>query len=185
MQRKEPIILSSILITEAQMIGASTIQAIVATSSQKMTVLSNLEGVDLPEGTKIICQVYVKYKRICGECKRIVIEGVGHNIEATLNNKDGSSCAIGNLSDGKEKYLTGIMLAEGAQAALSLSQTSIPTIGGNLLENTLKNKIGQVGINTGSAAADLMRQEYKTTEPIVTLQANSRVIIQFRKGFSL
>jgi hypothetical protein len=185
MQLKTPLILSENIISEATMIGAVTTQAIMASNTPKTTILSNIQGVDLPLDTKILCLVHAKYKRICGTCNRIIISGIGYDINAELQNKDGSSCVIGKLSDDKEKYLTGILISEMAQGALALSQSSIPTISGNLIESTAKNKIAAGLINTGSEATDLLKEEYQTSEPIVTLAPNTQVIVQFIKGFSL
>jgi hypothetical protein len=185
LQQNNPIILTKNIINEADFIGARTTQAILATNTKGMTVLSHLEGADLPEGTKILCDVYTKYKRICGDCTRIIINGKGHDIQASLHNKDGSNCVIGQVSDDKEKYLTGIFLSEMAKGAIALSRSSIPTIGGNLIRNNARNKIGQGLINTAGEVTELMKEEYQTSEPIVTYPANSKVIVQFRKGFSL
>jgi len=184
-RRKRPIMMKASLIAEADYIGAETTLAIMATSTIKTTVLSNLKGVDLPDDAKIICKVYAKYKRICGECTRIIINGVGHDIEAELNNKDGSSCVIGEISDDKEKYMTGILISEMAQGALAISQSSTPTIIGNIVQNTARNKINQGLQNTGRVATDLMKDEFKTSEAIITLAPNSPVVLLFKKGFEL
>jgi hypothetical protein len=185
LQVHRPLILSEQLIPEAGLIGATTTQAIMASNTPSSIVLSNLKGVGLPQDSKILCQVFAKYKRICGKCQRIIINNIGYDIEADLQNKDGSHCVIGELSDDKEKYLTGIGISEMAQGALALSQSSIPTVGGNLLQNTPRNKIAQGLTNTGSAASELLKEEYQTSEPIVTLPPNINVVLQFKQGFSL
>lgn len=185
MQLRSPIVMSSLLINEADQLGATTIQKIMATNSPSQVILSKLIGVSLPKNSKVVCQVIAKFKRICGECTRIIVDGKGHDIMATLYNKDGSQCVIGKVSDDKEKYLSGILISEMAQGALALSQSSIPTVGGNLISNTGSNKVSQGLINTGGELTSIMKEEYKTTEPIVTLDKGSRVIVQFKKEFSL
>lgn len=185
MQLKRPLILKETLIKEAQMIGAKTLQAIMASNTKSSVILSNLKGIDIPNDSKLVCDVYAKYKRICGSCNRIIINGEGHNIEATLNNRDGSNCVIGKLSDDREKYLTGVAFSQMAQGALAISQSSIPSIGGSIIENTARNKISQGIINTADEATELMKEEYQTSESIVTLPPNSEVIVLFKKGFSL
>ena len=182
---KRPLIMSSTMINEADYIGATSLLAIMATNTPTRTSFTNLMGVDLPKDSKILCDVFTKYKRICGDCTRIIIHGKGHTIKAKLHNKDGSICTTGKVSDDKEKYLTGILLTEMAKGALAVSQSSIPTISGSIIKNTAKNKIAQGLINTGDEATDLMRKEYETTESIVTLDKGQQVVIQFIEEFKL
>lgn len=182
---KKPVILSSIVIGEGEHLKATASLGAMATNSQSNLILSNIEGIDLPKGSKISCQIVAKYKRVCGVCDRLIIEGEGHDIKADLLNRDGTQCAIGNIADDKELFLTGIAISELAQGALAISQTSIPTIGGNLVQDTARNKITQGLINTGSEATELMKDEFRTREPIVILPQNSTVLVQFKRRVEL
>ena len=184
-QHSRPQFGENVIIEETQSIGATIPKATRATSTVSKIVLTDLKGVELPEGSKISCNVISKYKRVCGVCDRIIVEGKGYDIKATLNNRDGSNCVIGKLSDGKEKYLTGIFVSEMAQGALSISQSSRATIAGNIIENTASNKIREGLINSGDEVTDLMKEQFKTEEAIVSLPPFTDVVVQFDKGFSL
>lgn len=185
MQLRDPIVMNEVLVEEASLVAGKTTQAIYATNTQSRVIISNIKGSMIPANSKIICEVYAKYKRICGSCNRAIINGTGYDIDATLNNKDGSNCAVGEISDDKEKYMTGIFLSEMAQGALAISQSSLPTITGNAIENSARNKISQGLINTGNEATDILKEEYKTAEPIVSLPQFSNVIIQFNSELKI
>lgn len=182
---KQPLILSSIIIGEGEFLKATASLGAMATNTQSNLILTDIVGTDLPKGSKISCQIIAKYKRVCGTCDRLIIDGEGFDIQADLLNRDGTQCAIGKIADDKELFLTGIAISEIAQGALAVSQSSIPTVGGNIVEASAKNKIAQGLINTGSAASDLMREEFTTREPIVILPQNSSVLIQFKRRVEL
>ena len=182
---KKPIILSSVIIGEGEYLKATASLGAMATNSQSNLILSDIVGADLPEGSKISCQIVAKYKRVCGVCDRLIIDGQGHDIKADLLNRDGTQCAIGNIADDKELSLTGIAVSELAQGALAISQSSIPTVGGNLIQNTARNKITQGLINTGNEATELMKDEFRTREPIVILPQSSTVLVQFKRRVEL
>lgn len=182
---KKPVILSSVVIGEGEYLKATASLGAMATNSQSNLILNNIVGADLPKGSKISCQIVAKYKRVCGVCDRLIIDGQGHDIKADLLNRDGTQCAIGNIADDKELFLTGIAVSELAQGALAISQTSIPTVGGNLIQNTARNKITQGLINTGNEATELMKDEFRTREPIVILPQNSTVLVQFKRRVEL
>ena len=180
-----PLIIDSNLIEEASYIGASTSLRILSTSERRAVVLSKLVGSSLPKDSKIVCEVFTKFRRICGECRRVIINGQGYDIDASLYNKDGSSCVIGKISDEKEKYLVGMTISEMASGALTLSQSTLPTPSGNIIQNTAGNQIKQGLINVGGEATEMFKEEYRTSEPIVTLPKDSRVLIYFKKEFKL
>lgn len=185
MQLKKPFIMSEVFIGEGEYLGAKTSLTIMATNTASVITLDSIVGVDLPEGVKVLCQVIAKYKRVCGVCTRLIIDGRGIDILADLKNKDGSNCALGDMTDGKEKYLTGIMATELAQGALAISQSSIPTSQGNIIRNSADNKIKQGLINTAQTTVDLLKEEYKTHEPIVMIKRGEKVVLQFRKAVRL
>lgn len=184
-QIKEPIIYSEQTVNEADIIGGENLLTIRATNYPTKTVISNLKGTNLPSDSKIVCDVYSKYKRACGHCSRLIVDGVGYDIDASLNNRDGSSCVIGELSDDGETYLAGVFISEMAKGAAAISQSSIPTIGGNVIEASAKNKILQGLINTSDESTDYLREQLKTKEPIVLVKQRTNITIYFNKGVSL
>jgi len=184
-QLRDPIIMMENVVEEADIIGGSNSLTIRATSVPTPTVVTNLKGTDLPSDAKIVCNIYTKYKRVCGRCNRLIINGEGHDIDASLYNRDGSNCAIGELSDDGESYLVGIGITEMVKGAAALSQSSIPTVGGNIIEASAKNKILQGLINTSDEATDLMKDQFETKEPIVLIKRNSNLAIYFNKGVKL
>jgi len=75
-----PIIDDEIFIGEGQLIGAKVEIGVLATNVAKMINIVSFKGVDLPPGSKIRCSVYAKYKRVCGKCNRLVINGIGRTL---------------------------------------------------------------------------------------------------------
>lgn len=182
---KTPLILEEFAIGEGDYVGAISDKAIFATSIPSTVTFSNIQGANLPKSAKVMCEVYTKFKRICGNCTRLIINGKGQDIKAELNNRDGSSCIIGKVIDAEEKYMTGILISEMAKGALAVSQTSLPTLGGNVVENTTRNKLAQGLLNTADKATDIMSEKFKTQEPLVTFPRGQNVIIQFKEGVNL
>lgn len=185
LQLNGPYIMKDSVVREADLIGAVNEFAIYATTTPKRVVLTNLKGSDIPSDAKIVCQVFTKYKRICGLCNRLIINGKGQDIDAELYNRDGSPCAIGKISDDGEDYLIGVGISALAQGALSVAQGSTPTAYGNVIQNTAKNQLSKGMQNVGSEATELFKEEYKTREPIVTLKRNSPVAVLFNKEVTL
>lgn len=185
MRVKTPLILSEIVIGEGESVGAKTVLGIMATNASTTITLNEIRGVDLPRDAKIRCQVISKYRRICGTCNRLIINGVGKDIKAELKNRDGTNCVIGSVSEDEEKYLTGMAVTELAKGALAISQSSIPTVGGNLIKSSAKTKLAQGGINLADTATDIFKEKYQTKEPIVTAPKGTEVIVQFNERVEL
>lgn len=185
MQGRDPIILEDPVVAEGDFIGGQTMLTIRATNQTSVALISNFQGSSLPKGSKIECEVFAKYKRACGFCSKLIVNGVGQDIEADLMNRDGSSCVIGKLSNHKEQYLTGIFAAEMAKGAIALSQTTAQIPGGEILQRSARNKLLEGLGNSSSAASDLMKEEYQTKEPIVTVERGTGVVLYFRKGVVL
>ena len=181
LQLSGPFIMKDSLINEADIIGARNELAIYATTTPRRVILTELMGSDIPKDAKIVCQVYTKYKRICGKCERLIINGKGHPIKAELYNRDGSACAIGEVSDDGEDYLIGVGISELAQGALSVAQSSTPTAYGNGIQNNTKNQLSEGLQNIGSEASDLFKEGYKSREPVVTLKKGSQVAVLFNE----
>lgn len=185
LQIRKPIVLGAPMIGEGDLVGAKTAAGVMATNTPTKIYLSNIVGVDLPTGSKISCTIIAKYKRVCGSCDRLIIDGRGIDISADLLNRDGSSCVIGELSSDGELYMTSIAISELAQGALAVSQSSIPTIGGNIIQNSAANKINQGLINVGGEATEMFKEKYKTEEPIVLVKRKTDVIVQFNERVEL
>ena len=119
------------------------------------------------------------------ECDRLIIDGVGRDIKASLKHIDGSDCLLGELIDDKEKYIAGVAIYEMAKTALSLGQSSTVINGINVAENSVRNHVLKGVVNTGNEASEMMKEEFNTKEPIVMVSKGTKVIIQFNQGISL
>ena len=185
LQMSKPFIMKEEIVGPAEIIGATTQLSIRATPQPSTVLLTDLKGSDLPADAKIECEVVGKYKRICGQCSRLILDGKSHQIRAELRNRDGSNCAIGELSDDGETYMVGVAFSELAQGALAISQTSIPTVGGNLIENSASNKLRQGAINLAGEGTEIFKERMRTQEPIVFLERGSQVAVYFIEGVNL
>ena len=185
LRSNKPFIMKELIVGDGDIIGGQTLLATRATATTSQLVVSNLVGTNLPKDAKIECTVITKYKRVCGPCTRLIIDGKATEIQAVLRNKDGSECAIGEISDDGQLYAAGTLLAEFSRGVLAVSQTALPTLGGNLVEASTKNKIKQGLINVGGEVSDQLSENLKTQEPVVFINKNERVTVYFVKGVEL
>lgn len=182
MQLKNPIFLNYLEINEGEFVRASSLFSIFATKTPSKATFNNIEGANLPSNSKIICTVATKYKRICGKCNRLIIDGQGYDIDADIRNPH---CITGELISKKDEHLKGMLISELSKGALAISQDSRPTLSGNVLKSNPKNMLTQGLINTANEATSLLKDEYQNAETIVKLKRKSKVIIHFNKRVSI
>lgn len=103
-------------------------------------------------------------------------------IVAQVLNLDGTSGLLGEYDDGKEELIMGAVASDFAQGMLSAAQTKLASPFGAIREDSLKNQLMQGGIQSGRTASDILLEEAKATEPIVTVNAGEEVLVYFMEA---
>jgi len=95
---------------------------------------------------------------------------------------DGSAGLEGEYDDAKESLIAGAVLSDFSQGMLSAAQTRIAGPLGSLNDASVQNQLLQGAINSGRTTSDLLLEEMKTQEPVVTVEAGSEVLIYFMEA---
>jgi hypothetical protein len=138
----------------------------------------------LPSGSKFTCFGTTAHKRVQVICNKLVTHNKEVLINAQVLNMDGSSGLLGEYDDGKEDLIAGAVISDFAAGVLSASKSRIVTDIGEVEDASMKNKIYQGLINSGQRTSDILLDEMKNKEPIVTVQAGTQVLVYFQEAIS-
>lgn len=136
----------------------------------------------LPYKTKFSCQGTTANKRVLTICNKMVTTDKEIPIVAQLLNTDGSSGLEGVYDDAKDKLIAGAVISDFAQGMLSGAQSRIGTAFGAVRDDSVKNQVLQGLIESGRTTSDILVDEMKTAEPIVSVEAGEEVLIYFMEA---
>lgn len=159
-----------------------TLNAINSTNLGSPILVQAYPGQGLPHPTRFSCQGVTQHKRVLTLCNLMVTDEKETPVSAQILNTDGSSGLVGIYEDGKESLIAGAVISDFAQGMLSAAQTRISGPLGSLNDGSVKNQILQGGINSGRTTSDILLEEMKTQEPIVTIEAGEEVLIYFMEA---
>ncbi|MFA5582621.1 MAG: TrbI/VirB10 family protein [Bacteriovoracaceae bacterium] len=158
------------------------LNSIVSTNLSSPVIVMAHPNQGLPLKTKFSCQGTTQNKRVLTICNKMVTTEKEIPIQAQLLNMDGSSGLEGIYDDAKEQLITGSVLSSFAQGMLSGAQSRVGTTFGAVRDDSVKNQILQGFIESGRTTSDLLLDEMKSTEPIVTVEAGEEVLIYFMEA---
>jgi hypothetical protein len=138
------------------------------------------QGLDV--GSKFACFGTTAHKRVQVICNKLVSNSGERRINALVLNMDGSSGLVGKYDDGKEDLITGAIISDFTQGVLSASKSRFVTSIGELEDASVKNKVFQGLINSGQTTSDILLEDMKNKEPVVTVEAGTQVLIYFQEG---
>ena len=172
------------IIPTGTVIKSRLLNSIVSTNLESPVLIEVIEDNDYIEiGSRFSCAGSTKHKRVQTVCSKL-IEG---NFEADVNvvalNLDGSAGLKGEYYEGKEAYVAGMLVANLATGILGASQDSITTSLGQITANSTKNKMLEGLMQTAQTGNELLKDELKTTEPVVVVEAGKEVILYFQSRF--
>lgn len=159
-----------------------TLNAINSTNLASPIVVQAIPGQGLPTPTKFICQGTTAHKRVLSQCSLMISNEREIAINAQLLNFDGSAGLEGEYDSGNESLIAGAVLSDFSQGMLSAAQTRIAGPLGNLNDASVKNQLLQGGINSGRTTSEILLEEMKTQEPIVTVEAGIEVLVYFMEA---
>lgn len=158
------------------------LNSIVSTNLSSPVVVLAHPNQGLPYKTKFSCQGTTQNKRVLTICNKMITTDKEIPIQAQLLNKDGSSGLEGVYDDSKDQLIAGAVISDFAQGMLSGAQSRIGTAFGAVRDDSVKNQILQGFIESGRATSDILLDEMKSAEPIVTIEAGEEVLIYFMEA---
>jgi hypothetical protein len=155
------------------------LNSIVSTNLSSPVLVEINEGQGLARGSYFSCQGNTQHKRMHAFCHKLITNNKEVAVNTQLLNLDGTAGLVGEFDDGKEELVAGAILAGAASGVLSMAQDRVNTPFGEARSNSSKNQLYQGAIGAGQTVSDLLLDEFKRTEPIVTIDAGKPVIIYY------
>ena len=169
-------------ILTGKVVRGTLLNSIVSTNLSSPILVLAHPGQGLPPKTKFSCSGMTQNKRVLTLCSKMVTQDKEIPIVAQILNLDGTSGLLGEYDDGKEELIMGAIASDFAQGMLSAAQTKLASPFGAIREDSLKNQLMQGGIQSGRTTSDILLEEAKTTEPIVTVNAGEEVLVYFMEA---
>lgn len=158
------------------------LNSIVSTNLASPVVVMAHPNQGLPYKTKFSCQGSTQNKRVITICNKMVTTEKEIPIQAQLLNTDGSSGLEGIYDDAKDQLIAGAVISDFAQGMLSGAQSRIGSPFGAVRDDSAKNQVLQGFIESGRTTSDILLDEMKTAEPVVTIEAGEEVLIYFMEA---
>lgn len=138
----------------------------------------------LPFRTKFACQATTQNKRVFTLCNKMVTPEKEIPIVAQILNIDGTSGLLGEYNDGKEDLIIGAVASDFSQGVLSAAQSRIATPLGGVTDSSVKNQILQGFIESGKSTSDILLEEMKSMQPVISVNAGEEVLIYFMEALN-
>lgn len=158
------------------------LNSIVSTNMASPVLVKAYPNQGLPFGTLFSCKGATKYKRVLTICDKMITKEKEVPITAQILNPDGSAGLLGEYDDGKEDLISGAILSEVASGVLSVAQNKVSTPLGSYTDTNAKNQVLGGLIRGGQTTSDILLDEMKTKEPIVTINSGAEVLVYFMEG---
>lgn len=160
------------------------LNSIVSTNLSSPVLVLAHPGQGLPSNTKFSCQGVTQNKRVFTLCNKMVTPSKEILIQAQVLNSDGSSGLVGNYDDGKDSLIAGAVISDFSQGVLSAAQSRLAGPLGAVRDDSVKNQILQGAIESGRTTSDVLLDEMKTKEPVVTVEAGEEVLVYFMEAIN-
>ena len=138
----------------------------------------------LPVGTKFSCFGVTKNRRVLTLCNKMVTKEREVEVSAQILNVDGTAGLLGNYDDGKEDLIAGAVISDFSKGVLSASSDHVDSALGAYPKANLKNQILSGLISSAKTTSEILLDESRQKEPIVTVNAGKKVLIYFMEGLS-
>lgn len=159
------------------LVGGKLMFSILSTNLGAPIVIIPDKKAGLPFGAKFHCQGSTKFKRVVGECNKLIIDGEVIPLSAQILADDGTYGLRGDFYSGQEEYVAGMIISEATKGLLAVQQTTLNTELGTVTTNTAKNAILQGLVNSADQTTDLLREQMQTKEPKVFVKSNTRAVL--------
>ncbi len=154
-------------ILTGKVVRGTLLNSIVSTNLNSPVLVLAHAGQGLAPNTKFVCQGVTQNKRVLTLCNKMVTGDRQVSISAQVLNVDGTSGLLGVYDDGKENLIAGAIASDFAEGMLSAAS---------------KNQLMQGGIQSARTSSDILLEEMKKAEPVVTINAGETVLIYFMEA---
>ncbi len=138
---------------------------------------------DRLNGSYFSCSGVTQHKRVQVYCNKLVHEDKEYQVKTQILNLDGSSGLIGEYYDGKEDLIAGTIISDFSRGVLRVAQSKSQVGVEAVVDPTSRNEIYQGLIESGETLSDVMTEEMKSVEPIVTINSGTEVLVFFMEEF--
>jgi hypothetical protein len=158
------------------------LNSIVSTNLGSPVLVRASEGQGLSSGTLFSCTGATKNRRVITICNKMITKTKEVSITAQILNLDGSAGLLGEYDDGKDELIAGAIISDMAQGVLSVAQNKVATPFGAYTDSTVKNQALGGLISGAQTSSEILLDEMKNKEPIVTINAGTEVLIYFMEA---
>ncbi len=158
------------------------LNSVVSSNLASPVLVKALPGQGLPYPTRFSCAGTTQNKRVLTLCNRMILPEKEVAISAQILNTDGSAGLLGEYDDGKEELIAGAVLSDFSQGMLSAAQSRFATPMGEMRDSGTKNQVLQGLINSGGTTSEILLDEMKKAEPVVTINSGTEVLIYFMEA---
>ena len=158
------------------------LNSIVSTNLESPVLVEVHGGQGLPLKSKFSCLGSTKHKRVVTTCNKLVTSSKEIPVNVQVLNLDGTSGLLGSYEDGKEELIAGIIVTNATQGLLAASEGYATTSLGHSPRISLKNQLLGGAMNSAKATSELLTEDLKTKEPIVSIDAGLEVLVYFQEA---
>lgn len=138
------------------------------------------QGLSFP--TRFSCQGVTQNRRVLTLCNLMISDETETPISAQVLNMDGSGGLEGEYDDAKESLIAGAIASEFAAGMMTAAQARISGPLGAITDSSVRNQLLQGAVNSGRTSSEILLEEMKTKEPIVTVEAGTDVLVYFMEA---
>lgn len=180
---KEPLIWEGeSKILSGKIFYGTVLNSIVSTNLFSPVIVLADANQGLPYKTRFICQGATQNERVQTVCHKMVTPAKEMSVQAQLLNVDGTSGLLGIVDDKKAELIAGALVSDFSKGVLSVASNKVATPFGQINDGSSKNQILGGMIESGKTSSDVLLDEYKNQEPVVTVNAGAKVLIYFMEA---
>jgi hypothetical protein len=169
-------------ILTGKVVRGTLLNSIVSTNLASPVLIRAHDAQGLKPKTKFSCHGVTQNKRVLTLCNKMITPDKEIPISAQVLNMDGTSGLMGEYEDGKEILIAGAVASNFAQGMLNAAQSRIATPFGSVRDDNVKNQLLQGAIESGRTTSDILLDEMKQVEPVVTIDAGIDVLVYFMEA---
>jgi len=176
---------SSQILTGKVLMG-TLLNAVVSTNLTSPLIVQVDDGQTLSSKSKFICTGVTVHERVQAVCHKLVLPHKNKevSVNAQLLNFDGSSGLVGYVEDEKEGLIAGAVISDFSQGVLSAASNRLTTPYGEIKDGSLKNQLFGGLIESGKSTSNMLTEEMKQAQTIISIPAGTKVIIYFMEALN-
>jgi hypothetical protein len=164
-------------------IQGALLNSVVSTNLESPLLVTVLRSDIIPLGTKFSCEGVTKNHRVISACNLMITPTGEYSVSTILLNTDGTAGLQGEIYDSREKYMAASIATSLAQGIIAGTQDRVSSFLGEMKPNNTKNRTLEGVLEAGNNVTNLLNDEIKKDEVIVSVNAGTRVLIYFKQRF--